>query len=224
MPFRVHVDCTEFGLSMTAGQLDPRLSIAQLNALAVSGLGDWVGSSGQDAPTPPAPIPVAQVEPITSLMLANPVQFGLVGGAGRVFEHNGLLYGWDRVAQGLRTLGGWTADQVAGLTVGRLVDAQGGVRTLSGVVEEVQAIPSAATQILAGPGLYSHYRCTVAAGEITVYDGTSSSGAVLVSTRALEVGLWPIFGPGDPRCMPVTQGIRAVLTGPAEVYVGMERG
>lgn len=114
MPFRVNENCTEFGQTMTLGQMDPPLSIAQLNALAVSGLGDWVDSSGRDAPTPPVRLPLSMVEPITTVMLADPVRFGLVGGAGRVFECNGLRYYWDSTAQSLKTLGGLTAAQVAG--------------------------------------------------------------------------------------------------------------
>lgn len=95
-----------------------------------------------------------------------------------------------------------------------------GVVALSEPVEEVLANPTATTQILTGPGEYFHYRCTVAAGNITVYDNTASSGKVLVPTTALAVGAFPIFGAGISRSLIVSNGIRVVLSGAATVYIG----
>lgn len=96
----------------------------------------------------------------------------------------------------------------------------GGTVALSEPIEEVLADPSATTQILTGPGEYFHYRCTVAAGNITVYDNTASSGKILVPTTALAVGSFPIFGAGISRSLIVENGIRVVLSGAATVYIG----
>lgn len=112
-----------------------------------------------------------------------------------------------------------TAAQVEGLNAGNLVDAAGGVLALSEVVEEVLANPSATTQILTGAGEYFAYRCTVAAGNITIYDNTASSGKVLVPTTALVVGSYPIFGAGVSKSLAVDTGIRVVLSGAATVYI-----
>lgn len=120
---------------------------------------------------------------------------------------------------GLKFDGGLTAAQVAGLNAGNLVDAAGGVLALSEVVEEVLANPSATTQILTGPGEYFAYRCTVAAGNITVYDNTASSGKLLVPTTALALGTFPIFGAGISKTLQVDNGIRVVLSGAATVYI-----
>jgi hypothetical protein len=114
----------------------------------------------------------------------------------------------------------FTAAQAAGLAVGNLLDAQGGVLALSEVVEEVLANPTATTQILTGTGEYSHYRCTTAVGNITIYDNTASSGKVIVPTTALTVGTFPVFGAGISRSLIVSAGIRVVLSGPATVYIG----
>ncbi len=102
---------------------------------------------------------------------------------------------------------------------GNILDAAGGVLALSEVVEEVLADPSATTQILTGPGEYFAYRCTVAAGNITIYDNTASSGKVLVPTTALVVGSYPIFGAGVSKSLAVDTGIRVVLSGAATVYI-----
>lgn len=219
MPFRVIVNCTEFGLNMTAGQLDPPLSPAQRQAMAMSGLGQWVDPFGRPAMAPVDTRP-GPVVPITSVMLANAAAYGLNGNPGAVYECNGLRYYWDTVGQTLKTLGGLSAAQVAGLNAGNLVDAQGGVLALSEPVEEVLVPPSATTQILTGPGEYFHYNCIVAAGDITIFDSTESSGKLLVPTTALVAGKHLYFGPGVARSVPVVNGIRVVLSGPAEVYVG----
>jgi hypothetical protein len=103
---------------------------------------------------------------------------------------------------------------------GNLLDGQGGVLALSEPPEEVLADPSATTQILTGPGEYSHYRCTTATGNITVYDNTASSGKLLVPTTALVLGTHPIFGSSDTRSLIVSLGIRVVLSGAGVAYIG----
>lgn len=196
MPFRVNTPCNEFGLAMAVGQMDPPLSIEQLNALAVSGLGDWVDSSGQDAPAPPAPIHVGQVEPITTIMLANPEQFGLAGPAGRVFECNGLRYYWDGIAHRLNTLGGLSAAQVVGLNAGHILDADGGVMALSE--------PAQPGTILTATGLGYGAPCYFAGIEVSAYVGgpqtiavrnnLDGTGAPLMTFIVSGVGFYPYSG------------------------------
>ena len=97
--------------------------------------------------------------------------------------------------------------------------SDGGVVALSEAIGESLANPSATTTVLTGPGEYFAYRCTVAAGNITVYDNTSATGKVLVPTTALTVGVFPIFGAGVSRSLEVSLGITVVLSGAATVYV-----
>ena len=62
------------------------------------------------------------------------------------------------------------------------------VTTIGGVA----ATASATTTVLTGAGEYAGYLCTVAAGNITVYDNTAASGRVIVPLTALVVGAFPI--------------------------------
>jgi hypothetical protein len=105
---------------------------------------------------------------------------------------------------------------------GRIETVDGAVYALSEVVAEVQATASATTTVLTGAGTYSGYRCTVAAGNITVYDNTAASGKVLVPTTALVVGSYPIFGAGHSGRLAVATGVTVVLSGAATVYAGVE--
>lgn len=66
---------------------------------------------------------------------------------------------------------------------------------------------------------YAGYVCTVAAGNITVYDNTSAAGTVIVPTTALVVGAYPIFGAGTNGKMALTTGCHVVLSGAATVNV-----
>jgi hypothetical protein len=112
-----------------------------------------------------------------------------------------------------------TDAQMRGLRDGNIVDADGGVHALTEAISEVLANPSATTQILTGAGEYFAYRCTVAAGNITIYDNTASSGKLLVPTTALALGTFPIFGAGISKTLQVDNGIRVVLSGAATVYI-----
>jgi hypothetical protein len=103
-----------------------------------------------------------------------------------------------------------------------LMAPDGGVIGLAEVTPEVLATASATTTVLTGAGIYQGYRCTVAAGNITVYDNTAASGKVLVPTTALALGSFPIFGAGNPRGLAVTIGVTVVLSGAATVYAGVE--
>ncbi len=71
----------------------------------------------------------------------------------------------------------------------------------------------------AGACEYAGYVCTVAAGNITVYDNTSAAGTVIVPTTALVVGAYPIFGAGTNGKMALTTGCHVVLSGAATVNV-----
>ncbi len=66
---------------------------------------------------------------------------------------------------------------------------------------------------------FAGYVCTVAAGNITVYDNTSAAGTVIVPTTALTVGAFPIFGAGTNGKMALTTGCHVVLSGAATVNV-----
>ncbi len=105
-----------------------------------------------------------------------------------------------------------------------LTEPGGGILTFAEVVEEVLAHPTATTTVLTGAGLYSHYRCTTATGNITIYDNTAASGKVLVPTTALALGSFPIFGSGNPNRLAVSTGVTVVLSGAAVVYVGAGEG
>lgn len=66
---------------------------------------------------------------------------------------------------------------------------------------------------------FAGYVCTVAAGNITVYDNTSAAGTVIVPTTALAVGAFPIFGAGTNGKMALTTGCHVVLSGAGTVNV-----
>lgn len=66
---------------------------------------------------------------------------------------------------------------------------------------------------------YAGYVCTIAAGNITVYDNTSAAGTVIVPATALVVGAFPIFGAGTNGKMALVTGCHVVLSGAATVNV-----
>lgn len=66
---------------------------------------------------------------------------------------------------------------------------------------------------------FAGYVCTVAAGNITIYDNTSAAGTVIVPTTALVLGAYPIFGAGTNGKMALTTGCHVVLSGAATVNV-----
>lgn len=103
---------------------------------------------------------------------------------------------------------------------GDIILQDGSVVGLSEATAESQATASSTTTILSGAGEYFAYRCTVAAGNITIYDNTTGSGKVLVPTTALTVGVFPMYGAGIGRSVIVSTGITVVLSGAATVYIG----
>ena len=70
-----------------------------------------------------------------------------------------------------------------------------------------------------GPCEFGGVICTAAAGNITVYDGTSAAGKVIMPTQALAVGPLPVFGPGTTGKLALTAGCHVVLSGAATVLV-----
>lgn len=119
---------------------------------------------------------------------------------------------------------GWFPTQIGAvtsttnpLTGGSALSADGAVFALS----EVSAyVPRTTTgTAFTGACEYAGYICTVAAGNITVYDNTSASGTVIVPTTALALGAFPIFGAGTNGKMALTTGCHVVLSGAATVNV-----
>lgn len=66
---------------------------------------------------------------------------------------------------------------------------------------------------------FGGFICTTAAGNITVYDGTSTSGTIVVPQTALVVGVNPIFGQGTNGKLRLTNGCHVVLSGAAVVNI-----
>lgn len=66
---------------------------------------------------------------------------------------------------------------------------------------------------------YAGYICTVAAGNITIYDNTAASGTVIVPATALATGSFPIFGSGTNGKMYLATGCHVVLSGAATVNI-----
>lgn len=61
--------------------------------------------------------------------------------------------------------------------------------------------------------------CSVAAGNITIYDATSATGTPIVPATALVAGPMPIFGAGTTGKLALTTGCHVVLSGAATVRV-----
>jgi len=116
---------------------------------------------------------------------------------------------------------------LAGNPGGLSYNADGGVNGFTGASSEIIAISevtayvaataSDTTTVLTGAGEYAGYLCTVAAGNITVYDNTAASGRVIVPLTALVVGAFPIFGAGTNGRLALATGCTVVLSGAATV-------
>jgi hypothetical protein len=96
-----------------------------------------------------------------------------------------------------------------------LVDGGGNVFAVSEVTPFVNK--TATGLVFTGACEFAGYVCTVAAGNITVYDNTSAAGTVIVPTTALVVGAFPIFGAGTNGKMALATGCYVVLSGAATV-------
>lgn len=99
------------------------------------------------------------------------------------------------------------------------VAPDGSILAISEVQPYVAATPSAGATLVTGACEFGGYVCTVAAGNITVYDGTSTSGRVIVPTTALALGPFPIFGAGTNGKIALATGCHVVLSGAATVNV-----
>jgi hypothetical protein len=88
-------------------------------------------------------------------------------------------------------------------------------------ISEVSAYVNRTTTgtAFAGACEFAGYICTVAAGNITIYDNTSAAGTVIVPTTALTLGAFPIFGAGTNGKLALTTGCHVVLSGAATVNV-----
>ncbi len=112
---------------------------------------------------------------------------------------------------------GWSETSALMTSDNEVVGVEGELLTLS----EVTAYVTRTTTGTAFTGAceFAGYVCTVAAGNITVYDNTSAAGTVIVPTTALAVGAFPIFGAGTNGKMALTTGCHVVLSGAATVNV-----
>lgn len=81
-------DCTEFGQTFTAGQV-AQLTPLQALALASSGMGYYPTGTN-----PQTPMPLSGPMPITSVMFADPITYGLDDYPDRVYEFAGGRYFW----------------------------------------------------------------------------------------------------------------------------------
>lgn len=97
------------------------------------------------------------------------------------------------------------------------VAPDGGILSLSEVSPYVTRTSTGTA--FTGACEFAGYVCTVAAGNITVYDNTAASGTVIVPTTALTVGAFPVFGAGTNGKMALTTGCHVVLSGAATVNV-----
>lgn len=100
---------------------------------------------------------------------------------------------------------------------GNIIDGDGALSALTEVTDYVNL--TATGTAFSGACEFAGYVCTVAAGNITVYDNTSAAGTVIVPTTALVVGAFPIFGAGTNGKMALTTGCHVVLSGAATVNV-----
>ena len=98
-----------------------------------------------------------------------------------------------------------------------IVGVDGSLLTLSEVTGYVTRTTTGTA--FTGACEYAGYVCTVAAGNITIYDNTSAAGTVIVPTTALVLGAYPIFGAGTNGKMALTTGCHVVLSGAATVNV-----
>lgn len=70
-----------------------------------------------------------------------------------------------------------------------------------------------------GPCELAGWYCSVAAGNITIYDALSATGTPIVPATALVAGPMPIFGAGTNGKLRLTTGCWVVLSGAATVRV-----
>lgn len=114
---------------------------------------------------------------------------------------------------------GLNASQVAALQQGKILAADGGLLANSEATPYVTM--TATGTAFSGPCELAGWYCSVAAGTITIYDGTSATGTPIVPATALVVGPMPIFGAGTNGRLQLTAGCHVVLSGAATVRVAV---
>lgn len=115
----------------------------------------------------------------------------------------------------------WNGQKMAALLS---VDPDGNVAGSAGeklaLVETSSYVTLAASAVaFNGPCELSGWICTVAAGTIAIYDGTSAAGTLILPPTALVAGPMPIMGPGTSRKLELKLGCYVVLSGAATVNV-----
>lgn len=100
---------------------------------------------------------------------------------------------------------------------GDIESPTGALYTLSEVTEYVTL--TATGSALAGPCELAGWYCSVAAGNITIYDALSATGTPIVPATALVAGPMPIFGAGTNGKLRLTTGCWVVLSGAATVQM-----
>lgn len=83
----------------------------------------------------------------------------------------------------------------------------------------VNATASAGATVFSGACELAGWYCSVAAGNITIYDALSATGTPIVPTTALTAGPMPIFGAGTNGKLALATGCHVVLSGAATVRV-----
>lgn len=150
-------------------------------------------------------------------------------GAGSVVtaSHNGRrVYG--PFGAGTITLSAVSGDvryELSGDSVSPLKDdsgllaEDGSILALSEATPYVNATASAGATVFTGACELAGWYCSVAAGNITIYDALSATGTPIVPATALAVGPMPIFGAGTNGKLALATGCHVVLSGAATVRV-----
>lgn len=111
-----------------------------------------------------------------------------------------------------------TPSQVAGVAEGTLLSSDG--LTVYSLSETSPYVTLTATgTAFTGACELAGWYCSVAVGNITIYDATSATGTPIVPATALAAGPMPIFGAGTTGKMALTTGCHVVLSGAATVRV-----
>jgi hypothetical protein len=113
-----------------------------------------------------------------------------------------------------------SAVQIAALRAGNIIADDGALYGLAETTPyvTVTGITSGTTTFTGACELAGWY-CSVAAGNITIYDATSVTGTPIVPATALVAGPMPIFGAGTTGKLALTTGCHVVLSGAATVRV-----
>ena len=127
-------------------------------------------------------------------------------------ELNGGLYFWTGSA-----FRGLNAAQLAAFDSGNILSSAGALVAVSEATPYV-TLTATGTAFTGACELAGWY-CSVAAGNITIYDATSATGTPIVPATALVVGPLPIFGAGTTGKLALTTGCHVVLSGAATVRV-----